>query len=434
MLMRFTTVDKNGNVQEPPMAQLAYGALVFVRTSIIRESAETCKKALTIATRYCCVRRQFGNALVGEDNALEQPIMNLTTHKQRLIPLLAVAYAMHFTGSETTRIYHELMAVLSTAKPGEARMRQALEALKECHGTSAGVKAHCTWKTAEIIDQCRQACGGQGYSSYAGLASLYADFVVQCTWEGDNTVLTLQAGRYLMSCYRDRTIKGRRDLPLGVAYLNELALDARCKEGDNPVSITTIGRAFDQVCANLVSRAATELAQELKKRSKTLGNAKEAETAAFEATAGARLLAARFHCMAYMFHRFKDALGNLDSKSSLKSVLKLLCTLYGLSCINDHTGPFLQYGFYTPQHVNIIHSEMSSLLDALRPNVIALTDAFDLTDYTLNSSIGCYDGDVYRRIVEKTRAACPPKEHHYFERTIKPVLHAKGRVVEQVPI
>ena len=27
--MRFTSVDKNGSVQEPPMAQLAYGALVL---------------------------------------------------------------------------------------------------------------------------------------------------------------------------------------------------------------------------------------------------------------------------------------------------------------------------------------------------------------------------------------------------------------------
>lgn len=434
--MRFTSVDKNGNVQDPPMAQLAYGALVFVRTSIIRESAETCKKALTIAIRYCCVRRQFGTIPDDESNAIEQPIMNLATHKQRLIPLLAVAYAMHFTGSETTRIYHELMAILSTAKPGDARMKQALEALKECHGTSAGVKAHCTWKTAEIIDQCRQACGGQGYSSYAGLASLYADFVVQCTWEGDNTVLTLQAGRYLMSCFQERTTKGNRNLPPGVAYLNELALDARCEDGDNPVSITTIGRAFDQVCANLVSKAATEFVQDLKKRSKALGGAKksQAENAAFEATAGSRLLAARFHCMAYMFHRFKDAVNKLEDRSSLKPVLIQLCTLYGLSCINDHTGPFLQYAFYTPQHVNMIHSEISTLLSALRPNVIALTDAFDLTDYVLNSSIGCHDGDVYRRVVEKTKAACPPKEHYYFEKVIKPVLHAKDRQVEQIPI
>lgn len=44
-----------------------------------------------------------------------------------------------------------------------------------------------SWLTAEIIDECRQACGGHGYSSYAGLSSLYQDFVVQNTWEVQKT-------------------------------------------------------------------------------------------------------------------------------------------------------------------------------------------------------------------------------------------------------
>lgn len=61
MLMRYTTIDRDGIVQEPPSAQLAYGALIYGRTSIVRESGECCRKAITIAIRYACVRRQFGN-------------------------------------------------------------------------------------------------------------------------------------------------------------------------------------------------------------------------------------------------------------------------------------------------------------------------------------------------------------------------------------
>lgn len=431
LLMRFTQVDRQGRVTEPPIAQLAYGALVFVRTSIIRESAETCKKALTIAMRYSCVRRQFAATAGDASNAgsdghqrQEGPIMDFATHKQRLIPLLATAYAMHFTGTETTRIYNGLMAILGVAKPGDAKMQEALEALRETHGTTAGVKAFCTWKTAEIIDQCRQACGGQGYSSYAGLASLYADFVVQCTWEGDNTVLTLQAGRYLLSCFRDKMQRNAK-LPIGVDYLNRLPaiLSARCQA--DPTSLESIGEAFDQVCSHLVANAAKALQEASQGRS---------EQAAFETTSSSRFLAAKLHCMGYLFHRFRDALSRAPD-GPVKQILLCLCRLYGLHSINEHAGPFLQYAFFTARHVDQIQRTIIDLLDELRPQVIPLTDAFALSDYILNSPIGCYDGDVYRRLIEHTRNANPVREvHPYFERVIKPVLHRQDRVIEQVPL
>jgi acyl-CoA oxidase len=107
---------------------------------------------------------------------------------------------MHFTGVEMLAIYENLMKQMETLKKGDERIVRVLESLKEVHGTSAGLKAFCTWNCLNIIDQCRQSCGGHGYSAYVGLASMYSDFAVQCTWEGDNTILTLQAGRYLISC------------------------------------------------------------------------------------------------------------------------------------------------------------------------------------------------------------------------------------------
>lgn len=34
------------------------------------------------------------------------------------------------------------------------------------------------------------------------------------------------------------------------------------------------------------------------------------------------------------------------------------------------------------------------LIACLQPDAIGLTDAFDFTDYDLNSALGCYDGKV----------------------------------------
>jgi len=97
------------------------------------------KKALTIAIRYGVVRRQ--GTLKGR---LEKQIIDYKTHQQRLIPLLATAYAMNFTGLEAIRIYENLMSVLGTTKPGDPKMGEAIDALKETHATAAGIKAFCT--------------------------------------------------------------------------------------------------------------------------------------------------------------------------------------------------------------------------------------------------------------------------------------------------
>lgn len=160
------------------MAQLAYGALIFGRTAIARECAECAKKAIAIAIRFACVRRQFGGK-----GGLESKIIDYQTHQQRLVPLLALTYAMAFGSMEVGRIYENLMSMLAGTKPNDPGMLKAIDVLKETHATTAGLKAYCTWKTLDMIEQCRQSLGGLGYSSYAGLASLFQDFAVQCTWE-----------------------------------------------------------------------------------------------------------------------------------------------------------------------------------------------------------------------------------------------------------
>ena len=63
-----------------------------------------------------------------------------------------------------------------------------------------------------------------------------------------------------------------------------------------------------------------------------------------------------------------------------------------------------------------------------------LTDAFGLTDYVINSPLGCYDGDVYRRMFERVKLSTPFEKHAYFEDTIKPVLLRKETVVDKIEL
>ena len=77
-------VTRDGLVQEPPLAQLTYGALLQGRTAMVADAANVSKKALVIALRYAAVRRQFK---VGHKEVRLSPsTVSATTHP----PTLAV--------------------------------------------------------------------------------------------------------------------------------------------------------------------------------------------------------------------------------------------------------------------------------------------------------------------------------------------------------
>ncbi len=76
-------------------------------------------------------------------------------------------------------MYEELSSAMETLEPGDPKLNETLDMLKETHATSSGLKAFTTWSTLEAIDKARQACGGVGYSSYNAFAGMHADFAVQ---------------------------------------------------------------------------------------------------------------------------------------------------------------------------------------------------------------------------------------------------------------
>ena len=54
------------------------------------------------------------------------------------------------------------------------------------------MQALSTWIASDGCETCRRACGGHGFSLLSGLPTLFASYVQNVTWEGDNSVLCLQ--------------------------------------------------------------------------------------------------------------------------------------------------------------------------------------------------------------------------------------------------
>ncbi|BGP26024.1 fatty-acyl coenzyme A oxidase [Rhodotorula toruloides] len=417
MLMKHTQVTRDGEVREPPLAQLTYGALLQGRTAMVADAANVAKKALTIAIRYAAVRRQFK---VGE-NELESQLLDYPIHQRRLLPLLSQAVAMGFTSYRMTALFEEMSGQLESlgSDSDEAETKEVLEKLKETHATSAGLKAFCTWNALETIEKCRASLGGHGYSAYSGLPGMYADQAVQCTWEGDNTILTLQSGRSLVSSYAD-AVKGQK-LPGGTAYLNGLpgVLTASCPSNESTLDLKTLEAGWDTVSANVVRQAYEKFEGAMKG-----GKGREE---ALELCSQERFVAARVHTAGYMFRMFHEALVEL-AKDERKDngVIKTLddiCRLYGCWAIEENAAQFLKYKFFTPKQMDIISNEVTRLCAELRKCAVLLTDSFGFTDHIINSPFGRYDGNVYESYYNQVKAANPHNPvAPYFERVIRPLI------------
>lgn len=417
MLMKHTKVTQAGEVVEPPLAQLAYGALIQGRVSMVSDSANVAKRALIIATRYASVRRQFSDGTPGKP---ETKLLDYPIHQHRLLPLMAQTFAMIFTAREVTANYEALMSQLSELGEDskEKEAQEVIKNLKETHATSAGLKAFCTWMCLNIIDQCRQSLGGHGYSAYTGLSQAYSDFAVHCTWEGDNTILTLQCGRYLVAT----ALEARRGQPLpeNLSYLanaisREGVLRGKSCNGDSVERVSdldTLREAWGSVAANAIKNAVQDFEAGLAK-----GLSKDN---AYEYSSASRLHAARMHTYTYLLHRFATQVD--QSPEPLRPTLTLLAQLFGAHSAVQHSGEFLQCKFYTGPQIEALKQFVNEACLRVRRDAVPLTDAFNYTDYLVNSPLGRYDGDVYEKYFELVTSLNPTKPVPYFDSLIRPLL------------
>ncbi len=78
------------------------------------------------------------------------------------------------------------------------------------------------------IQECRELCGGFGFSTYNRIGVLRADNDINTTWEGDNNVLGQQAARFLLECLRFIQ-KGKKIPYTSLEKLNVNFVEGKCE-------------------------------------------------------------------------------------------------------------------------------------------------------------------------------------------------------------
>jgi acyl-CoA oxidase len=397
-------VTKDGTYKRSKYpAQLGYGAMVYVRQSIVKDASNYLSRAVTIAVRYSAVRRQFGG---GEDKP-EIQVIDYATQQSRLFPLLATVYAFRFTGEWMGWLYADILKRLAA---------NDFSTLPEVHASTSGLKSICTSITADGIEECRKLCGGHGYHCNSGLPELYAVYVPACTYEGDNTVLLLQVAKFLVKTLSEL---GKRK-PLGTAaYLGDVqrlaSENSKISKGTDWLNNAAIIDAFQARAARMSGAVALQI-----------GRAENLE-AAFEEHSQDLVDAARAHCQLIIVEKFVEKLQTDIPGEGTKELLQVLCYVYALSLVSTHAGDFLSTLYLTSKQVALAKNQLRALFVKVRPNAVALVDAFDHSDHYLGSILGRYDGDVYSHLYEDTKKnplnELPVTEG--YESYLRPVLKSQ---------
>ncbi|XP_029992449.1 peroxisomal acyl-coenzyme A oxidase 1 isoform X3 [Sphaeramia orbicularis] len=406
MLMKYAKVEPDGTYVKPPSAKLTYGTMVFIRSMIVGESARALAKSTTIAIRYSAVRHQ-SEIRTGEP---EPQILDYQTQQYKLFPLLATAYAFTFVGQYMNQTYHRITGDINQGNFSE---------LPELHALSAGLKAFTTWTANAAIEVCRMSCGGHGYSRSSALPDIYVEFTPTCTYEGENTVMMLQTARYLVKSYRQA--KAGQQLSGIVSYLNETEhrrIQAQPASARPTVvdinDLASLVEVYKLRAATLVDLAAKSIQQELQNR--------KSQEDAWNNSAIDLVRASDAHCHYVVVKLFTEKLGEIGD-TAIHSVLSTLALLYTLHGITENSGDFLLAGLLNVPQILQISLRIKELLSQLRPNAVALVDAFDIHDKKLKSVLGRYDGNVYENMFEWARRSPlnSSEVHDSFHKYLKPL-------------
>lgn len=421
MLQKYCKVSVDGEVKEPPLNQLSYSALLLGRVVMVKDAFRWSARVVTIALRYAVGRTQFKAALAKENDD-ESQLLNYPLHQRRLLPLLALTYAFsngaNVLQETSTRTMEELDdAVISNNKEA---LDSSVEKTKSLFIASGSLKSTCTWLTLNTIDACRQACGGHGYSAYAGFGKAFNDFAVQCTWEGDNNILGMSVGKQLMKTFAS-TKKGEKSIGI-LSFLGDLEISS----GTSPVLDTKDLKDPKKILLAVkvaIVRACVRTDEILQTRNG------DTDFVGAELVTLSKLLAHFF-----LLNAFLDKIEDSRSKKDILPVLDLLSQLYGASIIlESFSGTFLTYSVITTDAIAYNSSEhIAELCAKLRPHTIPLTDSFMMSDMMINSPLGYYDGNIYENYMRIVKENNPPKDHKApYSASLEAMLNRKDLAERQ---
>jgi acyl-CoA oxidase len=388
LLNRYGDVAEDGTYSSPIESPgrrffTMLGTLVQGRVSLDGAAVVASKLALTIAISYGSQRRQFTAASDTE----EEVILDYQRHQRRLLPRLAETYAMSFAHEVFLAKFDD---VFSGAHDTDAD-RQDLETL------AAALKPLSTWAALDILQEAREACGGNGFLAENRLTGLRADLDIYATFEGDNNVLLQLVAKRLLTDYSRKFAHADAGAmahyvadQVNEAAINRTGLRRLAQSvADFGSTARSVGYVRDtdsqrQLLTDRVQTMIAEIAGRLRPASK-LPKMEAAQL--FNSNQNALIEAARAHAELLQWEAFTDGVEAVTDEGT-KQVLTWLRDLFGLGLIEKNAAWYLIHGRISAQRAQAITAYIDDrLLPRLREHALPLVAAFEFTPEHIGAPI-----------------------------------------------
>ena len=377
LLNRYGDVAEDGTYSSPIESTnkrffTMLGTLIRGRVCVAATAGAAGRKALTLATRYGLLRRQFE----APDEQGEVTILDYLGHQRKLLPLIAKSYAIAMAQNDIT-------ARLAAADPDGARRLEA---------DVAGFKAYSTWHASNAVNTAREACGGAGYLAENQLSIIRGDIDVFTTFEGDNPVLYQLVGKELLGAYADdiRGLSARG----WVRFVATMARDVVAeKTAVRQVIQTILDDSDEDTDDSSLTNRGTQI-RLLRKRedhllrtcAQRLQKSKSDDDAfdVFNSAQDHLLKVGHAHTERLVLESMIATIAECED-GPVRELLWKVCDLFVYSVLEADLAWFLMHRHVSVERAKAVRRGVNDLCTDLRPHARALVDAFGIPEQLLTA-------------------------------------------------
>ncbi len=364
LLDRFGKINDSGEYESPIESEgrrffTMLGTLIGGRICVGKGALKGAQYSLHLAIEYALRRRQFGPS--NQQN--EELLIDYPSHQLRLIPGLARSLTLHTA-------FEDVMEQFSHAEAGST---------KEIEAEVAALKAAATWFADRTNQECREACGGEGFMYRNRVGDMKLDLDVFTTFEGDNTVLIQLAAKGVLSKFQEQFSSG--DFTSVVRYFGMQFKSTIT--GLNPLYKGKTDKAHlrdPRFHLHALSYRLEELQMDLSKRLRALIQRKVDSYEAFLRVQNHVITVGKAYADFLEMDKFyKRTLSSLDGKSeNTRKIISYLAGLSALSLIYEHRGWYLEKSYINAAKSKAIRNQIEQLCLDLRPYLPDLIHCFDI--------------------------------------------------------
>ncbi|KJX95356.1 acyl-CoA oxidase like protein [Zymoseptoria brevis] len=397
MLSNYSSIDYNNcTYTKPANPAVVYGSLTYVRATIIMHARLIIARAVTIAVRYSTVRRQFQDKDTTDKHAPELSVLDYPTVQIRILPLLATAFALHYTGEAMHNLYSNTRAQIEKGD---------FSRLAVLHAQSSGLKSLCTELAANSIETCRRAMGGHGFGGGSGYIQLNSDYLSKPTVEGDNWMITQQTARFLLKRMQAAVAgKGKAE-----DEIEQSCRDWLSERQQSPApyrifqSDEEIVKAFHRRSRDITYRAYVDRHEKKRNWNAMLLQLRKVSHA---------------ESQSILVTNFYEAMSQADLSTALREHLKVQFRLFAFYTMDSEARDFVKARAASDEDVDELPSKIQDLMAEVRPHAVRLVDSWKIPDYLLDSALGRSDGKVYEDLFNRAHRLNPLNEttfNPYFQ-------------------